>query len=200
MANRSIDQILDFWFPADSKRANALWWGKNAELDAEIKREFEETLRAAVNGDLVGWEQSARGRLALILLMDQMSRNIYRGDAQTYAADHLARALTKAGLDLGHDRDLNASQRMFFYMPLEHSEELVDQDRCVELFRALARDVAENKVEHDPDAKFDGYTDYAIRHRDIVARFGRFPHRNAILSRPSTPEELEFLTQPGSSF
>jgi uncharacterized protein (DUF924 family) len=195
------DDVLDFWFPSDSARANKLWWGKDARLDDEIRERFGPTLAAAKAGELDAWATSARGRVALIIVLDQLSRNIHRGDAQTYAADELARKLTLDGLALGHDRELAPIERLFFYMPLEHSEQLVHQEQCVELFRRLAADVANDpSVEPSRRDGFAGFIDYAVRHRDIVARFGRFPHRNALLGRTSTAEELEFLTQPGSSF
>lgn len=195
------DDVLEFWFPPDNARANALWWGKDARLDAEIGERFGATLEAAKAGKLDAWRASARGRAALIIVLDQLSRNILRGDPRTYEADELARSLTLEGIELGHDRELPPMQRLFFYMPLEHSEELEHQERCVELMRQLAADVAaEPGVDPDRAKRFAGFIDYAVRHRDIVARFGRFPHRNALLGRTSTAEELEFLTKPGSSF
>ncbi len=190
----TVDEVLAFWFPPDPARANKLWWGKDAQLDAEIRERFGSTLAAAKRGELDAWAADARGRLALIVVLDQLSRNILRGDPETFAADPKARTLTKDGLALGHDTELGAIQRLFFYLPLEHSESLDDQEQCVDLMQALA--------DQHPDERdrFAGYVDYAIKHRDIIARFGRFPHRNAVLGRSSTAEELEFLTQPGSSF
>ena len=197
----TVDRVLEFWFPADSARANKLWWGKDPALDAEITEEFGPTLAAAKAHELDAWADTARGRLALIVVLDQLSRNILRGDPETYAADAQARALTHAGLERGHDAEVRPIERLFFYLPLEHSEALADQERCVGLMEALAAEVAaEPGVDEARRKQFAGFVDYAIRHRDIVARFGRFPHRNALLGRPSTPEELEFLTQPGSSF
>jgi uncharacterized protein (DUF924 family) len=197
----TADAVLEFWFPSDNARANALWWGKDARLDAEIRERFGSTLTAAKAGQLDEWSASPRGRLALIIVLDQLSRNIHRGDAQTYEADEQARAQTLEGLARGHDRELSPIERLFFYMPLEHSEQLEHQEQCVALIRQLAADVAaEPNVEPGRRDRFAGFIDYAVRHRDIVARFGRFPHRNALLGRSSTPEELEFLRQPGSSF
>jgi uncharacterized protein (DUF924 family) len=189
------DDVLDFWFPADQARANQLWWGKQAQLDAEIRERFGATLAAARAGHLDSWAETARGRLALIITLDQLSRNIHRNLPDAFAGDAQARALTHAGVALGHDRELRPMERLFFYLPLEHSESLADQQRCVELMRTLAEQVDPTHGE-----RFASFVDYAVRHHDIVARFGRFPHRNAVLGRPSTPEELEFLTQPGSSF
>jgi uncharacterized protein (DUF924 family) len=195
------DAVLEFWFPSDSARANALWWGKDPRLDADIRERFGPTLAAAKAGQLDDWATTARGRVALIIVLDQLSRNIHRGDPQTYDADEQARALTLEGLALGHDRELSAIERLFFYMPLEHSEQLEHQEQCVELMRRLAQDVAaEPDVEPKQRERFVGFIDFAVRHRDIVARFGRFPHRNTLLGRESTPEEVEFLRQPGSGF
>lgn len=192
---RSPNEILDFWFPADQARANQLWWGKQPQLDAEIRDRFGPTLGAARAGLLDAWAEQPRDRLALIITLDQLSRNIHRDHPEAYAGDQQARALTHEGLARGHDRPLRPLERVFFYMPLEHSEFLADQESSVALMRTLAEE-----AEPDQRELFQGFVDYAIAHRDIVARFGRFPHRNAILGRVSTPEELEFLTQPGSSF
>jgi uncharacterized protein (DUF924 family) len=195
------DAVLEFWFPSDNARANALWWGKDAQLDAEIRERFGLTLSAAKAGQLDEWTTTARGRVALIIVLDQLSRNIHRGDAKTYEADELARALTLEGLVRGHDRELSGIERLFFYMPLEHSEQLEHQEQCIALMRQLAADVAaEPNVEPSRRDRFASFIDFAVRHRDIVARFGRFPHRNALLGRISSAEELEFLKQPGSSF
>jgi uncharacterized protein (DUF924 family) len=195
------DDVLEFWFPADSARANKLWWGKDPRLDAEIQERFGATLAAAKVGELDAWAASARGRAALIIVLDQLSRNIFRGDARTYENDEQAVALTLEGVARGHDLEIQPIERLFFYMPLEHSEQLEQQERCIELMRQLAADVAsELGVEPGRRDRFIGFIDYAVRHRDIVARFGRFPHRNALLGRASTVEEIEFLGQLGSSF
>jgi uncharacterized protein (DUF924 family) len=194
-------QILAFWFPEDPNRANAMWWGKDPALDAEIRQAHGATLAAARAGELDAWAETAKGRLALIIVLDQLSRNIHRGDPETYAADPKAKALTLEGLERGHDRELLPARRLFFYLPLEHSEELADQERSVALFRALASEVAaEPGVSEARIEQFRTYLDFAVRHLEIIARFGRFPHRNALLGRTSSPEELAFLEQPGSSF
>ena len=135
------------------------------------------------------------GRLALVLLTDQFPRSIYRGTPAAFAFDAIARSLCLESLADGSDRALRPIERVFLYLPFEHSESLTDQDRAVELFRALAAD-----VEPRLTPPFEDYLDYALRHRAIVERFGRFPHRNAILARPSTPAEIAFLEEPGSSF
>ncbi|MBY0270675.1 MAG: DUF924 domain-containing protein [Burkholderiales bacterium] len=193
--------VLDFWFgPATGDAATAqsqqkLWWSKNAEVDADIRNRFAALVETAASGKLDDWAQHARGRLALILLFDQFPRNMYRDTPRAFAHDPLARQLALAGIAAGADRELRAIERVFFYLPLEHAESPELQERCVALFTALAAGVPE------ADRKtFKGYVDYAVRHRDVIHRFGRFPHRNHILGRASTPEEIAFLKQPGSSF
>jgi uncharacterized protein (DUF924 family) len=141
------------------------------------------------------WASNARDRLALILLTDQFPRTIYRGLAKAFAFDSQALALSRDGIDAGFDLSLRPLERVFFYMPLEHSESLADQDRSFSLFRQLVEQVG---PDHKPT--FQEYLDFAVRHRDIINRFGRFPHRNEVLARTSTAEELMFLQQPGASF
>lgn len=192
------ETVSSTWFPSDPAQAQKLWWGKDEQTDADLRERFGSTLAAARRGELDGWAATARGRLALILVLDQLSRNIHRGSPEAFVGDPLARALTHAGLELGHDRELTPIERVFFYLPLEHSEDLAEQDQCVALFRGLAAEVA--AVDPEQGERFAYYTTFADRHREIVARFGRFPHRNAVLGRASTAEELAFLTEPGSSF
>lgn len=193
--------ILEFWFGTETddvaaaKAQAQLWWKKNPQVDQEIRERFAPLLDAAVAGKLDDWLNDAHGHLAMIILADQFSRNMYRDTPRAFASDSFARAWCKAGLDNGVDHRLRPLQRVFFYLPLEHSESLDDQDRSVELCIALAQCVPEAHRE-----LFDGYLNYAVRHREIIERFGRFPHRNAILGRESTPEEVEFLQKPGSSF
>lgn len=193
--------ILEFWFGHDSDEMRvaeshaALWWSKDATLDAIIKQRFGATVEAAANGSLDAWSAESRGRLALILLTDQLPRNIYRGLPQSFAYDGLARQWCRDGLRSQADRALTPVQRVFFYLPLEHSEELADQDACVALFRKLLYE-----VEPRAHATFNGFLEFALRHREIIARFGRFPHRNAMLGRDSSAAELAFLQEAGSSF
>ena len=197
----SPQEVLEFWFPADAQRANKLWWGKDEALDAEIRARFGPLLAEAKAGKLDAWVEEPASCIALIIVLDQFSRNIHRGDPETHAADAKALALAYEGLERGHDQQLPTKQRLFFYLPLEHSEALADQERCLELVRKLAADVAADPESSEGARKMSAsFINFAISHRDIVARFGRFPHRNALLGRDSTPEELEFLTQPGSSF
>jgi len=196
-----IETILDFWFGTAgddavvAKDQAALWWSKNETHDDEIRRRFEDDVRAAAHGELDPWAATARGRLALIILLDQFPRNIYRETAQAFAYDERALVLTLEGLERGTDRELRPIERVFFYLPLEHSESLAHQERSVECFGALLASVPAER-----ENTFKEYMDFAIRHRDIIARFGRFPHRNEILERASTAEELAFLAEPGSSF
>lgn len=178
----AIEEVLRFWFaPAQAER----WFKANVAFDREIERRFLGLIETAAAGKLEKWGTTPRGALALCILLDQFPRNIWRGAPRAFAADALARQVAAAALASGHDQALTAEERLFLYLPLEHSEDLADQERCVALMATLG------------DAEL---LDYALRHRDIIARFGRFPHRNAILGRDSTAEELAFLREPGSSF
>ena len=187
-------RIYDFWFPVDLSDADIVdhwgmmtWWmrgGANAELPR-----FEPVVRAAKAGHLDSWLSTPRGRLSLIIVLDQFPRNMFRGDGRTHAADGKARGASRYAVEHALDRELPAFQRMFLYMPFMHSESVEDQRRSVELFERLAGEKGA------PDV-----VSYAVGHRDIVERFGRFPHRNEILGRETTPEEAEFLTTEGSSF
>ncbi|MCK9538985.1 DUF924 family protein [Dokdonella sp.] len=193
--------VLEFWFGDARDDAaviadkGAQWFRGGAQVDAAIRDRFADTHAAAVAGKLDDWLPAPRGRLALVLLIDQFSRNLFRDDPRAFEHDALALAWCRQALASGADRALRPIERVFLYLPLEHSEELADQERAVALFTAL-RDAVDAGVRE----RFEGFLDYAVRHRDIVARFGRFPHRNAILGRPSTAAELEFLKQPGASF
>ncbi|HMB76943.1 MAG TPA: DUF924 family protein [Kiloniellaceae bacterium] len=179
----AIESVLAFWFrPAHREK----WFVKDAAFDAAVATELSAAFQAARRGDLSAWRGSPEGCLALCILLDQVPRNLFRGSAEAFAADAQARAITRHAVAEGYDRGLTQEQRLFLYMPLEHSEALADQEDCCRLMAAL---------DEDP-----GWHDFALKHRDIVARFGRFPHRNAALGRPSTPEEARFLTEPGSSF
>lgn len=197
----TIDSVLDFWFgPPGSAmeiaaRQGKLWFGKSPANDQAVIDQFADTLRAAAAGQLDHWAQTPRGRLALLIVLDQFPHHIYRNQAQSFATDPQALALSLAALALKEDRQLSAIERVFLYLPLEHAESLEMQDLSVACYQTLATEVAA-----DERALFDDFLNYAHRHRDVVARFGRFPHRNALLGRPSTDEELAFLKQPGSRF
>lgn len=193
--------VLAYWFGsagddgAVAARQAHLWWGRDPADDAEIRRRYAPLVAAAGRGDLEAWKASAQGRLALILLMDQFSRSIHRDRPEAFALDNLAQEVCRAGLAVGADRALRAIERVFFYLPLEHAESLALQDESVVRFRTLRETAAPAA-----SAVFDDYLQYALRHRDVIARFGRFPHRNRILGRASTAAELAFLAEPGSSF
>jgi uncharacterized protein (DUF924 family) len=196
-----IDEVLHFWFGSNADEAavvaekSRLWWSKDAAVDAECRARFLHLVEAAGQGKLDHWASSARGRLALILISDQLPRNIFRGTARAFAFDAAARAHCLEGVALAHDRELRLIERVFFYLPLEHSESLEDQERGVAAYEELAA-----AAPPEQKSTFAEFHRYAVLHRDIIARFGRFPHRNALLARASTPEETAFLATPGSSF
>jgi uncharacterized protein (DUF924 family) len=175
-----MDEVLAFWFAHSSR-----WFAKDEAFDAEIRQRFLALHDEVERGEHEDWRSTPRGALAYVIVLDQFSRNMFRGTPRSFASDARALAAAHDALSRGFDQALSPEERSFLYMPLMHSEDLADQERCVDLFRALG----------------DAYSlGFAVQHRDIIARFGRFPHRNAILGRTSSPEELEFLTQPGSSF
>lgn len=174
--------VLRFWF-GDLKRAD--WFAKSDDLDRTLAQRFAGTYEAVSAAPLDALLPAANEALAAVIVLDQIPRNIFRGTPRAFDADGKARNLTRAAIAAGHDLSLGLHERLFLYLPLEHSEDMADQEMAVDLISALG------------DAE---YTRYAIAHRAIVARFGRFPHRNAILGRASTPEEAAFLSEPGSSF
>ncbi|MBI3015983.1 MAG: DUF924 domain-containing protein [Candidatus Tectomicrobia bacterium] len=191
---------MRFWFGEAGDRERIadrirFWFQGGEGVDRAIQTEFAGDVERAAAGRLDRWKESARGRLALIILLDQFSRNIYRDTPGAFANDAQARELCLEGLRTGVDRDLGTFERAFFYLPLEHSEDIALQERSVRCFQELLDGVGPEWKE-----TFSSFLDYAVRHRDVVKRFGRFPHRNEILGRASTPEETEFLRQPGSSF
>ena len=193
--------IHEFWFGSDpndavvAQQKSNLWWSKKSENDQEIQRRFGPYVDMAARGELDGWAGSGRSLLALILLTDQFPRCIYRGTAKAFAFDPAAREWCLSGIRNGVDRSLRPIERVFFYLPLEHSESTEHQEQSVQLYTKLFQEVPVGQVD-----QFRGYLTFALRHRSIIARFGRFPHRNAILNRESTPEETAFLLEPGSSF
>ena len=195
------ETIREFWFGGnadDGEVARAkerLWWGKDAAADEQIRRRFRPVVEAAARRELEPWSSTADGRLALILLADQMPRAIWRGTPRAFAYDPLALSWCRAGLAEGIHQALRPIERVFFFLPLEHSESVDDQEAAVALFEDLAA-----SVPREHGATFEGFLDFAVRHRDIIARCGRFPHRNRILCRESTAVEIGFLELPGSSF
>jgi len=176
--------VTAFWRAAGYKR----WFGKDEAFDAEIRRRFEAAHMAAARGELAAWAETAEGALALLILLDQFPRNMFRGSAHAFATDPLALAIARRAVEAGLDQAVEPAVRTFFYLPFEHSERLEDQDRCVELCQALRAAAGESA---------QGALDYAIVHRDIIVRFGRFPHRNPAFGRQTTPEEQAFLDGGG---
>jgi uncharacterized protein (DUF924 family) len=174
--------VLGFWFATSSK---AHWFERSDAFDVEVRSRLGPLHERAMAGEIDGWASNPKGLLALVILFDQVPRNIHRGTPLAFATDAKALALARLAVDRGLDTGFETDERLFLYLPFEHSEQLADQERSVALFRALG------------DAN---YLDYAIRHRDVIARFGRFPHRNAVLGRASTAAERAFLEEPGSAF
>ncbi|MDQ1901744.1 DUF924 family protein [Paracoccus sp. WLY502] len=175
MTIKTAQDVLDFWFSEDME---PYWFAKSDEIDDRIRDGFADTYRAAHHRDLDPWAATPDGALALVILLDQFPRNMFRGTGRAFESDDIALEHARAAVEAGFDQQVDARRRMFLYLPFEHSEDLPDQTRSVELFEALG----------DP-----GYLDYAIQHRDIIERFGRFPHRNALLDRRNTPAEDDFL-------
>ena len=196
----TAESLHAFWFggnadDAAADRQSKLWWGKSSVVDAEMAARFEPLVQAARSGALNGWADTPQQALALILLTDQLPRNIYRGTAASFASDAAARSITVAGLEREIDRQLKPIERVFFYLPLEHAESMADQDRAVSLYTRLFQEAPAAQVE-----RYRNFLTFALRHRRVIERFGRFPHRNAIIGRESTPGEVSFLQEPGSSF
>lgn len=187
------DKILDFWFGAPGTPAygtvHDVWFRKDAAFDAAIASQFGETVVRALDGTRVVDSATPRGALAHVLLLDQFTRNIYRDTAMAFAGDASALATSEAAVAAGADRELIAVERWFLYMPFEHSEAPAAQERSIELFTRL-RD----------EAKLSDPLVWAEKHAQVIRRFGRYPHRNAILGRTSTKAEVEFLAEPGSRF
>ncbi|HEX6012488.1 MAG TPA: DUF924 family protein [Geminicoccaceae bacterium] len=179
---QALEDVLSFWFAPDGRER---WFEPDPAFDAEIARRFAPMVGDAAAGRLDAFAGEPRGALALCVLLDQFPRSIWRGTPRAFAQDEAARRVADRAVAAGLDRDLPPEQRLFLYLPFEHSESLADQERSVALMAGLG------------DAE---WLDYAVRHRDVIARFGRFPHRNAVLGRESTPEEAAFLAEPGSSF
>jgi uncharacterized protein (DUF924 family) len=174
----TADEIVSFWRAAGAER----WFNKDTAFDEEIRQRFLDAHEAAAGGKFSDWEQSAPGALALLILLDQFPRNMFRGDARAFATDPLARAIAAGAIVRGFDSQVPAEMRSFFYLPFEHSEDLADQERGIAFHKAIGD--AENLK-------------WAELHADIIRRFGRFPHRNTVLGRTTTPEEQAFLDGGG---
>ncbi len=178
----TFDAVLSYWF---QELDSAHWFRRSTEIDGQIKARFADLHARAAACELYPWRVAPEGRLAEILVLDQFSRNLYRDDARAFASDTLALALAQEAVAAGADRALTPVQRSFLYMPYMHSESLLIHDIALQLY---------------DQPGLEDNRQFEIRHRDIIERFGRYPHRNAVLGRSSTAEETEFLTQPGSSF
>ncbi len=189
----SVEDILAFWFGQPGEptygKQRSLWFNKKSKFDQELRNHFFGYYQQAAARGLEHWHSSPRSCLALILLFDQFPRHMFRGSAKSFATDPQALWAAQHAVAKGFDQELLNVQRWFIYLPFEHSENLDHQRQSVELFATLS---------DDPDSA--SAIDYSIRHRSVIERFGRFPHRNKILGRATTPEEAEFLKQPGSSF
>ncbi len=183
MVDSLIDEIVDFWFDDAMK---PYWFRKSDSFDRAVADTLGEPHAAAARGDCDSWMEDVDGCLALCILLDQVPRNIFRGDPRSFATDAKARAVAEHALANGFDLECTTDERIFLYLPLEHHEDMDSQNRSVALFTERVGD--------------DVTVDYANRHRAVIERFGRFPHRNAILGRDSTPEEAAFLLEPNSSF
>ncbi|WP_424683063.1 DUF924 family protein [Frateuria sp. YIM B11624] len=185
----SAQEVLQFWF-ADENAVR--WFVRDPGFDQVIRERFSDTLEAAAVDALDSWTVTPHGWLALLIVLDQFSRNIYRGEARAFEQDTKAQALVLEGLERRDDEALAPLERVFAYLPLEHAEDLGLQWRSVTLFRALS-------LQASPQGRgqYEGFLDYARRHCEVVARYGRFPHRNAALGRPSSPDELAYLAEGG---
>lgn len=176
------EEVHDFWFEECGRDD---WFGKAGELDREITERFRDTHLALAAGLTENWRATPENLLAAIVVLDQFPRNIYRDTPLAFATDGLALAAAKAAIEAGDDRRVPDSCRIFFYMPFEHAEDIAEQHRSVALFTALGD---------------EEYIDYAQRHREVIAAYGRFPHRNRLIGRQSTAAELEYLAKPGAGF
>jgi uncharacterized protein (DUF924 family) len=191
--NPDAAAVLDFWFGAPGSAAHGKsrreWFAKDPAFDEEIRRRFLALHASAALGECDRWAATPRELLALVIVLDQFSRNLYRDDPRAFTQDERALSAARILVDKGWDAQLSPLERQFAYLPFEHAEDLAEQDRCVALMTALEA--------------FDetrGLAQWAEKHRAIIRRFGRFPHRNAVLGRESTPEEAAFLLEPGSRF
>lgn len=186
-------ELLDFWFGAPGSpergKPRTAWFKKSDAFDQEVRERFQPAYELAAGGQLAAWHETPHALLALIIVYDQFPRNMFRNDARAFATDAQALAAAERMVDLGWDMQLAPIERQFAYLPFEHAEDMAMQQRSLELFERVTEDPALANIPA-----------WARKHFDVIARFGRFPHRNAILGRASTPEEIEFLQQPGSSF
>ncbi len=188
-----IDRVLEFWFGEDFRQTvpkpQKKWFVKDTVFDQAVREWFFGTYEQAIAGRLDHWLETAEGSLALTIVLDQFPRNMFRDTAQAFASDGQALMVANQALERDFDRDLPPVMRVFFYLPLEHSENRANQIRCVQLLQSFA-----------DDPELQSYYEFALKHQAVIEQFGRFPHRNDILGRASTPAEIAFLQQPGSKF
>ncbi|MGC1309579.1 MAG: DUF924 family protein [Phormidesmis sp.] len=196
--NHRAQAILTFWFGEPNSpnygHYRKTWFIKSTDFDQRIRQQFLADYQKAAAGDYASWQNTPQAAVALLLLLDQFPRNLFRNDPRSFATDSQALSVAKRLVDTGADKSLMPAHRFFVYIPFEHSENIVHQNRCVALMQTLIAEAPEI------DDGLKGGLNYAIRHRDVIERFGRFPHRNEILGRTSTSAEVEFLKQPGSHF
>lgn len=193
-----ILEILHFWFGKDPKNPlsqQTKWWKKDPSFDEEIRVKFSEAVTQARAGTFESWGETANGALALIILLDQFPRNLFRGSADAFTSDKQALSVSKQAIARGLDQKLSPEKRWFLYMPLMHSESAEMQKFSLKLYQTLSQE-GDATLKSSLQATYD----FAKRHAEIIFRFGRYPHRNAVLGRKSTAAEMEFLQQPGSSF
>jgi uncharacterized protein (DUF924 family) len=201
LINERAEEILWYWFGRLDAQGRVpsekmtRWFRGGKEVDDEIAALFDEDVEMATAGELDAWQEHPRSALALVLLLDQFPRNLYRGQPASFAADPKALSLALHCLEQGFDQKLPPIFRVFLYLPLEHAEDLERQEQCVALFQELAQ-----QASPDEKALYENFLDFAIQHRDLIARFGRFPYRNNILGRENTPEEDAFLNETKLSF
>lgn len=198
--NSEAAEVLLFWFSADCENPDwtadhRRWYAGGESFDKLICERFGGLVERALDGELDSWASSPASAMALIILLDQFTRNIFRSSARAFAGDPQARAVVTAMLEQGFDHQLSYKERSFAYMPLEHSESLQDQNHCVALFEALLTEVPQAYK-----ANIRNSLEFAVRHRDIIAQFGRFPHRNALLGRVASAEEVSYLEKGGARF
>jgi uncharacterized protein (DUF924 family) len=201
MANHAVEDIIDYWLGSASHSTENIdaererWYRGGDVVDDEIRSRFGAYLRRACDGVLLPWRHTSRGSLALVILLDQFTRNVFRGTVQAYAGDNMAWQVADAAVLSGFDAELPVYGRIFLYHPFHHSEEIDQQNRGVALVEGMVSTVDETWRPY-VQRTVEGFG----RHRDIVARFGRFPHRNAVLGRDSTPEEAEFLADDPNAY
>ncbi|GAB3477117.1 DUF924 family protein [Marinomonas epiphytica] len=196
----AIERILEFWFgpmqngwPCTNK--NSIWWGGGEVLDRSIQQEFGSLLQQAANDELAAWKEEPKGRMALIILLDQFSRNIYRNQSQAFAADSLAQKYCLEGIEIGYDQTLQTAEKLFFYLPLVHSETLPNHEKAVTLFSEVVATARPEHYEHTTK-----FLESAYEHKAIIEEYGRYPYRNKVLGRVSTPAEMVYLASSPNTF